>query len=208
MIYNEKFIWIHFPKIAGTKIEEIFKKYYAHDNTIKQDKVGKVREDGSLPWHDSIAERVKYDPSFKVEGKKIIVCVRRLPSWLKSRFNFEIDRNPNLPHKLETLYEAKFLESNGYLNNADYYIKKYLPNELIKANELVFIRVENFEEDFKNAFKGLIDLSLIPDKVFARKSNTSSDHIGKSWLNDEISHNIYKNSPLWSEIEKLAYKVD
>jgi hypothetical protein len=205
MIYSENFIWVHFPKIAGTKIEEIFKKYYSDVEDISQDIVGEVRTDGSQPWHDSIADRLKYDPSFKLEGKKIIVCIRRLPNWLISRYNFEVERSKSLPHSLDELCESRFLEANGYLNQADYYIKKYLPKHFLDKPELTFIRMENFEEDFKSAFKDVIDLDLIPKGIFQKKSNVSKNHIDSTWLDDEKIRRMYATSPFWTAIEKLAY---
>lgn len=205
MIYSDEFVWIHFPKVAGTKIEEIFRDYFKDDVNIKQDSVGENRADGSHPWHDSIDERINYEPNFDYKEKRIIVCIRKLPGWLRSRFNFEVDRNPNLEHNIDRLREGRFLESNGYLNHADYYIKKYLPEHVMNHPKLTFIRMEEFEEDFKSAFKDFIDLSIIPDETFRQRSNASNSHIDKSWFNDERTCEMYKKSPLWSAVEKIVY---
>ena len=53
MIYNKEFIWLHFPKAAGTKVEQIFERYYSSDSSIHQDDIKQLRPDGTAPWHDS-----------------------------------------------------------------------------------------------------------------------------------------------------------
>jgi len=205
MIYNEKFIWLHFPKVAGTKIEEIFKKYYSEDRTICQDDIKKLRGNGTAPWHDSIKERITYDPSFEIKDKTIIVCIRKLNGWLKSRYNFEYKRTSKLPHDPNLLLQCKFYEATGFLNNADYYIENYLPYTLFKNNRVEFIRMENFESDFKRVFGKFIDINLIPNGEFQRKSNASTNYLSEDLSTKLKQTDLSLFSPKWSALERKIY---
>src|SRR5215211_1142207 len=116
MIYADDFVWLHFPKCAGTKIERLFKTYYSSDKRIFQDTVD-PKIDPQATWHDSVSDREKRNPHFTL-GKRIIICsFRRLPSWLESRYSFEVQRSPELNHRPELLLEGKFLEHGGYQNH-------------------------------------------------------------------------------------------
>jgi hypothetical protein len=206
MIYNEKFIWLHFPKCAGTKVEYLFEKYFSDVSNIIQDPVGPDK-DPTIAWHDSCAERKSRNPDFDI-GSKIIICpFRKLPQWLESRYLYEVQRNPHLPHNAELLLEGKFYESSGYLNHADFYAKKYLPKSLLKRGNIKFLRTEYFEMDFKSIFSAFIDLSKIPDYEFAEKVNSSEGQLPepiKNSLNNS-TEKIYRNCPYWCNIEKMAY---
>ncbi len=205
MIYNNKFIWLHFPKVAGTKIEEIFKKYYSEDSSIYQDNVGILRYDNTAPWHDTIDQRKKYDENFSVGDRTVIVCIRKLSGWLKSRYNFEYKRTPGLPHNPNLLLEGKFLEATGFLNNSDQYIANYLPPSLFKHN-VEFIRMENFEHDLKKIFSKFIDVSIIPDDEFFKKSNTSENFLPQEILQQLKVNDFSLTSPKWFKLEKKIYE--
>ena len=199
MIYNKEFIWLHFPKAAGTKVEQIFERYYSSDSSIHQDDIKQLRPDGTAPWHDSIKERESYDPSFKSENKTIIICIRKLKGWLKSRYNFEYKRSSYLEHNPENLLRGKFYEATGYLNEADQYIRNFMPAELFQSNNVVFIRMENFEEDFRKIFGNFIDVSKVPSSEFKKKSNSSVNYLS----NDLLSNLTNKLKPHYKSYLRL-----
>jgi hypothetical protein len=206
MIYNDKFVWLHFPKCAGTKIERLFLRYFSDQNGLHQDHFTPDK-DPSVSWHDSIAEREARDPSF-VLGDRVIVCsFRRLPGWLESRYNFEYNRSPDLSHEPEKLLEGRFLEADGNLSHADYYVHRYLPDEILASNRLRFLRMEFFETDFKAVFGKFLNVSLIPASTFYRKTNVSRKCLPRAvekllYLNPE---RIYSHCPYWQKVESLAY---
>lgn len=203
MIYNDSFVWLHFPKNAGTKIEQIFDKYFFLDNSI-------VRDDLSLGdghWHDSIEERERRDSGFRLANRDVIVCVRRLPNWLVSRYNYEVARSPHLEHDPLKLLEGNFLEANGFQNHADYYIKKYV--EGVPEKRLRFIRVENFKEDFLNVFGCYLDLSALPHEEISQRANVSKGYLTDDFLSvlDQNVDKIYENCPRWYELDKKIYDI-
>jgi hypothetical protein len=207
MIYNKDFVWIHFPKAAGSKIELVFRNHFSGDLSIHQDIVG-IKSDPSISWHDSIGDRQKRDPSFTLSDRCLIVCVRRLPAWLKSRFLYEIKRSPKLNHDPNLLILGKFLERTGQINHADNYISKYIPAYLIENHaNISYLKVEDFANDFVKIFSRYIDISKISKRDLEQKVNAS--HGSTKYNVDQIiSDNlavIYGACPLWSELEKSVY---
>jgi hypothetical protein len=206
MIYNDEFVWLHFPKCAGTKIERLFLKYFSGHRGLHQDPFTPDK-DPSVSWHDSIADRESRDSSFQL-GERIIVCsFRRLSSWLESRYSFEYQRSPHLPHMPERLLEGRFLEADGTLSHAEYYVHKYLPDDILALNPVRFLRMEYFETDFKTIFGEFLDISHIPDSKFSRKVNVSKKYLPRSIKKKlyESPEQIYSHCPSWQKIEALAY---
>jgi hypothetical protein len=203
VIYSEDFVWIHFPKTAGTKIETIFKIYFSN---IYQDKINKIINPSSINHHDSIFDRVYKDPHFALGNKCLIVGMRRLPCWLKSRFLFEVNRSPNLKHDPGLLLYGNFLESNGFQNHADKYIEKWIPLKLRQEHSNIFyLRTEYFESDFKKIFGQFVDVNKVPSSELKEKINTTNS---QKHVDEIISKNlnlIYKSCPLWAELELQIY---
>ena len=206
MIYTDEFVWLHFPKCAGTKIERLFRKYLARDERVFQDRVG-IQNDPYIAWHDSIAEREKRDPGFTRGARTVICSFRRLPSWLESRYNFEVWRSPQLPHSPELLLQGRFLERDGRTSHADDYAQRYLPRPLLESGNVRFLRTEFFVADFKTIFGAFLDVSKIPEWAFWRRVNRSWNYLPKSVRHQlhDASGSIYDVCPYWRSLEKLAY---
>jgi len=208
MIYSNEFVWIHFPKAAGSKVETLFRKHFALDPNIHQDQVGR-RLNPSISWHDSIADRQKRDPSFALGNRRLIVCTRRLPSWLKSRFLFELQRTPGLEHNPQLLTSGQFLERTGRVNHADKYVLKWIPPKTRLNHGLIsYLRVENFASDFRDIFGKYLDLSKISISELEERENASAPADIKHDIDNLISVNmnsIYRACPLWAELESEVY---
>jgi hypothetical protein len=207
MIYNQDFVWIHFPKAAGTKIESIFKRYFTSDSRIHQDQVGE-QFDPLIKWHDSIADRQKRDPAFTLGKRRLIVCTRRLPAWLKSRFYFEVSRSPQLRHNPELLLSGKFHQITGNINHADNVIRRWIPAELRQTHPcLSYLRTEDFANDFKTVFGQFLDISKISRAELEERVNISNPtgNYNVDALIAENINSIYKACPLWSELEIAVY---
>ena len=206
MIYSKDFVWLHFPKCAGTKVAQIFRKYFASDTTIIQDPTDIVIDPENC-WHDSISMRTERDSSFQLGDRAVICSFRRLPSWLISRYSYEVNRSPTLDHKPELLLEGKFLEKSGMLNSADFYCQKYLPPEILNSSRVRFLRTECFEHDFKEIFGQFFDVSQIPKFVFDERVNSTPETVTwkVKWKLRLMSKMLYEHCPYWKEIEQLAY---
>jgi hypothetical protein len=205
MIYSDDFVWLHFPRCAGTKIEQLFGKYFAQDNQIIQDVIDPDVFQ-YISWHDSVAEREARRIGFLLGNRTVICSFRKLPSWLVSRYSFEYYRSPSLKHQPEQLLEGKFLEQSGLPSHADYYAMKYLPRNILDSGNVRFIRTEYFEYDFKLVFSEFLDIYKIPDWEFQRKANVSRNAVPNEILNELYdSDEIYGYCPYWREVEKIVY---
>lgn len=208
MIYNDKFVWLHYPKCAGTKIEILFNKYFAQDERIIQDVFGDPL-DKSYSWHHSVRDRELMNPDFQLGERTVICSFRRLPSWLESRFNYELMRNPEFVHHPEILVEGKFYENNGFINHADHYARKYLPGYLLVNTVVRFLRSEYFASDFKTIFGDYLDISIIPDSELQARVNTSASKLPEEIRNRLYDENssVYECCPYWRSVEELAYQT-
>lgn len=209
MIYSDQFIWLHFPKMAGSAVERIFQSHFRHDRSIVCDLVSPllVRLRLAEPvWHDSVAERASRRPGFSSEGKAVICGLRRLPDWLYSRHMFEVQRSPRLPHQIDRLIEGRFLEHTGAIGFADDYMTKYLPPDLFNSGVVRIVRVDQFRDDFRAAFGDFIDVDRIPERDFSRVRNKtrSSDPLAREMIGSHIRQ-IYESCPYWAEVEAVFY---
>ena len=208
MIYTKEFVWLHFPKCAGTKVEQLFKKYFYKREGLFQDAVG-LANDPSIAWHDSIADREARDPGFSLGTRTVICSFRKLPFWLESRYNFEAQRSPDLSHRPDLLLEGKFLEADGFENHADNYVKKYLPQHILESGNVRFLRTEFFESDFKSIFGDFLDISQILDGEFKRKVNASKRCVPAN-VREQLygaPEKIYKNCPYWRVVDGMVYGI-
>ncbi len=80
MIYTDKFVWIHLPKCAGSKTEQLFKKYYSGEDGVFQDIVN-PDIDPEISWHDTIAEREARDVDFKLGSRTYVNSVGFRHGW-------------------------------------------------------------------------------------------------------------------------------
>ncbi len=206
MIYNDKFIWIHLPKCAGTKIEHLFLQHFSHLPEIIQDPIT-LKQDPLISWHDSIAKREQRDPNFHLGKRDIICSIRKLPQWLESRYNFELHRSNNITPNPEILLTGHFFHSNGSLGHADTVVKRFLPKNILTSARLRFIRTEHFAADFKAVFADYVDVSIIPETKYSQKINTSKNYIPET-IRQQLYHpatDLYAHCPYWQQVESQAY---
>src|SRR5687768_15970151 len=172
MIYTKEFVWLHFPKCAGTKVEQLFKKYFYKREGLFQDAIG-LANDPSIAWHDSIADREARDPGFSLGTRTVICSFRKLPFWLESRYNFEAQRSPDLSHRPDLLLEGKFLEADGFENQAYNYVNNYLPQHIFQSGNVRFLRAEFCESVCQSIFRPFLDISQPLDGAFQPYLNAS-----------------------------------
>ena len=209
MIYSDQFIWLHFPKMAGSAVERIFRSRFRWDRSIVRDRVSPLMVRLRLVepvWHDSIAERASRQAGFSAAGKTVICGMRRLPDWLYSRHMFEVQRSPNLPHRIDRLIEGRFLEHTGAIGFADDYMRKYLPPEIFASGDVRIIRVEHFYDDFLDAFGDFLNADRIPARDFVRMRNQTrvSDPQARQVISSHLAR-VYESCPYWAEVESRFY---
>jgi hypothetical protein len=207
MIWNQDFVWIHFPKCAGTRTASLFRRYIHDRPDIHQD-IEDIALDPRASWHDSLAQRERRDPSFVTGTRQVICPIRRLPGWLESRYNFEVARNPQLDHRPERLLTGRFLHASGSEGHADAVLRRYLPPALLAAGRVVFLRTEFFADDFRRVFAPFVDVERIPQEEFAVRENAAPGRLPPEirqclWHDNDA---LYEHCPRWREVERLAYE--
>lgn len=217
MIHSETFVWLHFPKTAGTAVEKIFDTYFSHARSIHRDRVTGFTWGSRLgilsrlgvnrwDWHDSLASRQQQQPQFRWDGKVVISGLRRLPEWLYSRHTYSIQCSPSLAHRQENLLEGRFFERTGILNHADNYANYYLPPGVLDSGLVRIIRCEHFREDFLEAFRDLIPCDRIPENAFSTIYNRTHVRDDRAWdIIQSHRERLYAACPYWAQLEARFY---
>lgn len=212
LIHSDRFIWLHFPKTAGTAVERLFRRHFRRVRSVRCDVVSHllVRLGFAQPiWHDSLAERKSRQPEFSWSGKAVICGMRRLPDWLYSRHTFEMQRSPALEHNPENLLTGRFFEQTGALGFADHYMRKYLPPDLLESGAVRVIRVEHFRQDFTAAFRDFLPVERIPEQDFAimRNRTRTMDDNARRLIQTNLEQ-IYRSCPYWADVESRFYSTE
>lgn len=194
MIIGEKFVWLHFPKCAGSTVHEIFRLNNFPDIQIDIDN---VQIDPSVKWHDNIKQREKRE-CISLAGKDVIMNCRRLPEWILSRIFFEEKRSPQFKHNKENFLNGSFYEANGKINTADTYLKKYRWKSIKK-----WIRVEAFESDFIDIFSQYIGGQINHLNVSVNKNIYNKNIL--EYYNEHDMGQLYCRNPEWKEMELRNY---
>src|SRR5688572_12334030 len=87
MVTDARFVWLHFPKCAGTETTQALQKIGGY---VRAKETGEVR-------HDTVPARAARDPSFSLGDRPIIANFRRLPYWMLSRVHYEYERSGHAP---------------------------------------------------------------------------------------------------------------
>lgn len=176
MIVGPDFVWLHFPKCAGTTLDLALRDLLAGRPGIQFDRI----DEQSGRWHHSIAERRAEDSRFNVAGKKIICCIRRLPSWLISRTMFEMSRNEHLIPSRDMIAEGRFFAGIGNaVNQADEYVGLYYPD----VHQ--WLRTEYLASDVARAFG--LDVADVSAALERHRSRVTPTYIKRTefWFTDE-----------------------
>src|SRR6266568_4446760 len=96
MIVGPRFIWLHFPKCAGSTVANVLHSLAADRSDVHCDKVVATSDLSQVIWHQNVRERRKWDTTFVSDGKEIVANFRRLPDWVLSKIHFAARLVPQL----------------------------------------------------------------------------------------------------------------
>lgn len=189
MIEHDRFIYVHFPKTAGTKVGDILTSI-----------PGAVRNPEH--HHFSIEDRQRAEPGWDVGERIVVVGFRRLPGWLLSRYSFEAHRSPEHHHDPSLLTQGKFTEENGDIGYADMYAQRWISPETYRHCNLKFLRQEHLASDFNAIFSEFVDTSTID---LSSKVNSFRPELNGASVVALNQKQIYQNCPYWAGLEFVAY---
>ena len=196
MIIGESFLWLHFPKCAGTTTTFVLLKNFVTDSSIEFDETGR----GEPLWHDTVAERERRINA-SLSGKEVLANIRRLPAYVVSKIHYSESLNADIRHAREHLLTGQFMEASGVNNSADNLLRLY-DAETVSH----WIRTEYLEDDFVSVFSRYLDMTGKDLSALSTKIN-STDYardLGK-WYSREDMESLYRKNPLWSELERKVY---
>ena len=196
MIIGKQFIWLHFPKCAGSFTEQLLRKHFGDDPDIAFDPIDPER----VIWHQKISRR-ELETGTDLSGRAVICNFRRLPSWLSSRVAFEEVRSGKVV-PAEMVAEGRFFESNGAISTADDYLRRYTERKVSH-----WIRTEFIREDFYRAFSGYLDTGSVvdPSEFSAKVNSTHWNRRVCELFEVEGLERLYHANPYWADPEKELY---
>lgn len=196
MIIGEDFVWLHFPKCAGTFTEKLLKQVVPVGQLIEFDPI----DPNNIIWHQNVPQREKMT-KVDLSSKNIICNFRRLPGWIISRIIYEKERSGYVATK-ELYSVGNFLNENGVQRNADSIVRRYTTRRINH-----WIRTENIEEDFIRVFSKYIKFTPSLDSSdFQRRVNSSDwGNDIHHWFSGEDLIKLYNSCPVWSEFEREVY---
>jgi hypothetical protein len=192
MIIHPQFVYVHFPKTGGMKMRDLLA-------TIPG------AEEVASHHHDSIEARIERDPGFRVGDRTVVVGFRRLPSWLHSRYSFERQRSPHLPHDPQRLAEGWFLEADGQEGFADFYARQWASPWLVENHRVLFVRQEHFAADFMAAFGEHLPEGWQGD-LSARTNRSEHDDEAAAVIRSNTDQ-IYERCTYWAHLEDNLYRT-
>lgn len=198
MIVAKNWIWLHFPKCAGTSVEDALRTLYAGNPGVVFDEI----DPRNVIWHHSLDQRCKYNPSFSPEGKRILCNIRRLPDWILSRVHFEVQRSgQSCAVKRKDLVVGRFaIPFNGSvrLYSADHVLKEY------KGGVTHWIRMESLSGDLASA---LGEPEEQVKKVMPRLNEGKIGYVRSIpfWFTQKEIDRMYAANPEWAALERSIY---
>lgn len=190
MITGPDFIWLHFPKCAGTETERILRHVFGDNPEMVFDEI----DPSNVVWHETVAERKQREP-FDINGRRIIANFRRLPHWALSRFFYERSRSPHVRLTRKQFLSGHFVQRSGRLCHVDWTVARYLEAQR-------WIRVEHLADDLSDAF------SLDPEFVrAAMKPTNSTDYVRdlEFYFTPSELEGLYAACPKWAALERELY---
>lgn len=196
MIVGPDFVWLHFPKCAGTLAERILRRTFGGDPALDFDPLDPTK----VIWHENVDEREAR--GVPLAGKDVICGFRRLPAWVLSRMHFEERRSPH-PLPSRAMYaRGRFYEEDGAEGWAEEYVRRYSSRPVSH-----WIRTEHVREDLVAAFSPYLDADRLKSRWrYRRRVNKTVYHRDLSeWFTPGELEALYDSCPTWRDLELALY---
>lgn len=190
MVIGRTFAWGHLPKAGGDATLALFR--------LVPELVLEADESDTNEKHASFADRRE-----QIAGKKLLLNLRRLPSWLLSRAHHQATRGlfPDyVPLPMES--PQQMAESTA----GDALLRHFLNESEFSVDH--WLRMERLQDDFLS-FIG--DLAIVTQPLrqlvyeVGRINALRYDHEPRHWFTPKQIDLMYANNPLWTALESELY---
>ena len=190
MVIGERFAWAHLPKAGGSATTALFRLF--PELIVFEDR------DDNNDKHMLFSERAE-----EIDGKLLSMNLRRLPFWVLSRaqhvarWGIHPDYQPIPMDSPKKLSESGFPDTRLALFTADgrYEIDRWL-------------RMESLADDFLAMVSEWTDVSADRERQVRELAPVNAlryDHEIDHWFTPEQIDSMYRNNPLWAELESRLY---
>jgi hypothetical protein len=190
MVIGERFAWAHMPKTAGTATVEMLRAF-----------------DGLVTFADSPDDADAHVPFAdrrgQVEGKLLVMNLRRLPAWVLSRAHY-VSRNGTYPDfepipmpPARELAESSFPDARLALftDCGSFEIDRWLRTESL-ADDLI---------DFVSELRDVDDAEREHVRAVGRINALDYDHDVSRWFTPAQVERLYERNPRWAAVEETVY---
>jgi hypothetical protein len=190
MVIGERFAWAHMPKTAGTATIQMLGAF-----------------DGLVAFADSpddVDAHVTFaDRSEQVEGKLLVLNLRRLPAWVASRAHYvsrhgvHPDFEPIAMPRAHELAESSFPDDRLAL---------FTDGGALEIDR--WLRAESLADDLIDFVSGLRDVTDGERELVRAVGPINAldyDHDISRWFTPAQVERLYERNPTWAEIEETVY---
>lgn len=199
MIIAPDWIWLHFPKCAGTSTEKTLKTIFKNDREIRFD----PQDMNNVIWHHTLEKRQDYDPEFDVSGRRVICNIRRLPHWILSRVHFEVQRIGMAGRvNRQQLVQGQFAQRRPH-GKPTIHVAESVALQFSKG-VTHWVRIEHFAEDLAAS----LNLSVAQVNAALVRENTGQLSYIRNldfWFTQTEIDRMYDANPTWADLERRLY---
>lgn len=181
MFVTDRFVWVHFPKTAGTTTRQMFNLFPRHARHV----VGRTE-------HPTFA-----DAGELLDGRQRAMNIRRLPHWTLSYLHYTMKREHGHAEPDAVRSALAEIEPEGKL-------LRYLDGGHVDH----WLRVEHLEDDFVQLMSLVTRLGPLKRRrlrQLKRRNQLSYERDLAAWFEPASLDALYERSPTWAALERRIY---
>ena len=191
MVIGDRFAWSHLPKAAGTATVAMFQSF---DGLVRQ-----ADSPDDIDAHLTFADRAEL-----LDGKLLVLNLRRLPAWVISRATY-VSR-----HGVYPSFEPIPFPSSCELAESSF------PDERLalftgggRFEPDRWLRAESLAEDvisFVSELRDVTDAERARVRAVGHLNALEYDHEVGRWFTPAEIELLYRSNPLWAATEERLYE--
>jgi hypothetical protein len=190
MVIGDRFAWAHLPKTAGTATVAMFQAF--------DDLVRFADSPDDVDAHARFRERPQ-----QIEGKLLVLNLRRLPAWVISRACY-VSRHGVYPDfepiplpGPQALAESSFPDGR---------LELFTDGGRLEIDR--WLRTESIEDDvvsFVSELRGVTDDERARVRQVGRVNSLDYERDVSRWFTPAQIEQLYRSNPVWAAVEERVY---